>query len=144
VCLVGHLSHLFAAKAPWIHAFHSVGFHISLCLLTLLGPGRQLILDGLKSLFKRAPNMNSLVGLGALSSFTVSSFAVLLPKLVKCIFEICYLQLVILNLFSCWLHFVTHLKKNKINVGKLVVRLVFCNSVKLKRLKKVQNLNSLG
>ncbi|PNX89343.1 copper-transporting ATPase chloroplastic-like, partial [Trifolium pratense] len=81
VCLVGHLSHLFAAKAPWIHAFHSVGFHLSLCLLTLLGPGRQLILDGLKSLFKRAPNMNSLVGLGALSSFTVSSFAVLLPKL---------------------------------------------------------------
>ncbi|CAL5213638.1 unnamed protein product [Lathyrus oleraceus] len=80
-CLVGHLSHLFAAKAPWIHVFHSVGFHVSLCLLTLLGPGRQLILDGLKSLFKRAPNMNSLVGLGALSSFTVSSFAVLLPKL---------------------------------------------------------------
>jgi cation transport ATPase len=139
VCLVGHLSHLFAAKAPWIHAFHSVGFHISLCLLTLLGPGRQLILDGLKSLFKRAPNMNSLVGLGALSSFTVSSFAVLLPKLVKCIFEICYLQLVIFNLFSCWLHFVTHLKK-KTNVGKLV----FCNSVKLKRLKKIENLNSLG
>ena len=109
MCLVGHLSHLFATKAPWIHAFHSVGFHLSLCLLTLLGPGRQLILDGLKSLFKRAPNMNSLVGLGALSSFTVSSFAVLLPKLVKCIFEIFYLQLVILNLFSCQLHFVTQL-----------------------------------
>lgn len=53
--------------------------------------------------------MNSLVGLGALSSFTVSSFAVLLPKLVKCIFEIFYLQLVISNLFSCRLYFATQL-----------------------------------
>ncbi|TKY59502.1 Copper-transporting ATPase PAA1 [Spatholobus suberectus] len=81
VCLVGHFSHFFAAKAPWIHAFHSIGFHLSLSLFTLLGPGRQLILDGLKSLLKRTPNMNTLVGLGALSSFTVSSFAALLPKL---------------------------------------------------------------
>ncbi|KAK7274674.1 hypothetical protein RIF29_15771 [Crotalaria pallida] len=81
VCLVGHLSHFFAAKAPWIHAFHSTGFHLSLSLFTLLGPGRQLILDGLKSLIKRAPNMNTLVALGALSSFTVSSFAAFLPKL---------------------------------------------------------------
>ncbi|CAL0308176.1 unnamed protein product [Lupinus luteus] len=81
VCLVGHLSHFFAAKAPWIHAFHSTGFHMSLSLFTLLGPGRQLILDGLKSLLKRAPNMNTLVALGALSSFTVSSFAAFLPKL---------------------------------------------------------------
>ena len=61
---------------------------MSLSLFTLLGPGRQLILDGLKSLLKGAPNMNTLVGLGALSSFTVSSFAALLPKLVKCLFEV--------------------------------------------------------
>ncbi|MED6223901.1 Polyamine N-acetyltransferase 1 [Stylosanthes scabra] len=81
VCLVGHLSHFFAARAPWIHAFHSVGFHVSLSLFTLLGPGRQLIFDGLKSLLKGAPNMNTLVGLGAISSFTVSSFATLLPNL---------------------------------------------------------------
>ncbi|ESW31097.1 hypothetical protein PHAVU_002G208800 [Phaseolus vulgaris] len=81
VCLVGHFSHFFAAKAPWIHVFHSIGFHLSLSLFTLLGPGRQLILDGLKSLLKRTPNMNTLVGLGALSSFTVSSFAALVPKL---------------------------------------------------------------
>ncbi|CAJ1936051.1 unnamed protein product [Sphenostylis stenocarpa] len=80
-CLVGHFSHFFAAKAPWVHVFHSIGFHLSISLFTLLGPGRQLILDGLKSLLKRTPNMNTLVGLGALSSFTVSSFAALLPKL---------------------------------------------------------------
>ncbi|KAK4564039.1 hypothetical protein RGQ29_006220 [Quercus rubra] len=81
VCLFGHLSHFFGANASWIHAFHSTGFHLSLSLFTLLGPGRQLILDGVRSLLKGAPNMNTLVGLGALSSFTVSSLAALIPKL---------------------------------------------------------------
>lgn len=74
---------MLGAKASWIHAFHSTGFHLSLSLFTLLGPGRQLILDGVKSLFKGSPNMNTLVGLGALSSFTVSSLAAFLPKLVS-------------------------------------------------------------
>ncbi|XVE66550.1 hypothetical protein DITRI_Ditri08aG0087700 [Diplodiscus trichospermus] len=80
VCLIGHLAHILGAKASWIHAFHSTGFHLSLSLFTLLGPGRQLILEGVKNLFKGAPNMNTLVGLGALSSFAVSSLAVLIPK----------------------------------------------------------------
>ncbi|XP_024019896.1 copper-transporting ATPase PAA1, chloroplastic isoform X1 [Morus notabilis] len=81
VCLFGHLSHFFGAKAAWIHAFHSTGFHLSLSLFTLLGPGRELILDGMKSLIRGAPNMNTLVGLGALSSFTVSTLAAFIPKL---------------------------------------------------------------
>ncbi|XP_028093601.1 copper-transporting ATPase PAA1, chloroplastic isoform X2 [Camellia sinensis] len=81
VCLFGHLSHFFGANASWIHAFHSTGFHLSLSLFTLLGPGQQLIVDGLKSLFRGTPNMNTLVGLGALSSFGVSSLAALIPKL---------------------------------------------------------------
>ncbi|KAF8020023.1 hypothetical protein BT93_G0651 [Corymbia citriodora subsp. variegata] len=81
VCLLGHLSHFFGAKAPWIHAFHSTGFHLSLSLFTLIGPGRGLISDGLRNLLKGAPNMNTLVGLGALSSFCVSTLAALVPKL---------------------------------------------------------------
>ncbi|CDO97451.1 unnamed protein product [Coffea canephora] len=81
VCLIGHLSHFIGAKVSWIHAFHSTGFHMSLSLFTLLGPGRKLITDGLKSLIKGAPNMNTLVGLGAISSFAVSSLAALIPKL---------------------------------------------------------------
>uniref|UniRef100_A0A7N0T168 HMA domain-containing protein n=3 Tax=Kalanchoe fedtschenkoi TaxID=63787 RepID=A0A7N0T168_KALFE len=81
VCLFGHFSHFVGANAPLLHALHSTGFHLSLSLFTLLGPGRQLIIDGLKSLFKGSPNMNTLVGLGALSSFGVSSLAALLPKL---------------------------------------------------------------
>lgn len=83
MCLLGHISHFFGAKASWIHTFHTTQFHLSLCLFTLLGPGRQLIIDGMKSLVKGAPNMNTLVGLGALSSFTVSSLAALMPKLVS-------------------------------------------------------------
>ncbi|CAI9104024.1 OLC1v1002628C1 [Oldenlandia corymbosa var. corymbosa] len=81
VCLIGHLSHFLGAKASWIHSLHSTGFHMSLSLFTLLGPGRKLISDGLKSLINGAPNMNTLVGLGAVSSFTVSSLAALIPKL---------------------------------------------------------------
>ncbi|KAK9096870.1 hypothetical protein Sjap_022367 [Stephania japonica] len=81
VCLFGHLSHFIGSNASWIHTFHSTGFHLSLSLFTLLGPGRQLILDGLKSLWRGVPNMNTLVGLGALSSFAVSSIAALIPKL---------------------------------------------------------------
>ncbi|XP_020526220.1 copper-transporting ATPase PAA1, chloroplastic isoform X2 [Amborella trichopoda] len=81
-CLLGHTSHMFGANAAsWIHAFHSTGFHMSLSLVTLLGPGRQIILDGIRSLWKGAPNMNTLVGLGAMSSFAVSSIATFIPKL---------------------------------------------------------------
>ncbi|RWR78483.1 copper-transporting ATPase PAA1, chloroplastic [Cinnamomum micranthum f. kanehirae] len=82
VCLLGHVCHFFGANAPsWIHTFHSTAFHLSLSLLTLVGPGRRLILDGLKSLLRGSPNMNTLVGLGAISSFAVSSIAALVPKL---------------------------------------------------------------
>lgn len=81
---MGHTAHLFQANAPsWMHALHSTGFHLSLSFFTLIGPGRQLILDGIRSLFKGSPNMNTLVGLGALSSFAVSSVAALIPKLVN-------------------------------------------------------------
>ncbi|KAK8930739.1 hypothetical protein KSP39_PZI016640 [Platanthera zijinensis] len=82
VCLLGHASHFIGSSAPsWIHTFHSTPFHLSLSIFTFAGPGRRLILDGFKSLFKGSPNMNTLVGLGALSSFSVSAVASLVPKL---------------------------------------------------------------
>ena len=82
VCLLGHISHLFVVNVPLMHLIHSTGFHLSLSIFTFVGPGRRLIVDGLKSLFKGSPNMNTLVGLGALSSFAVSSIAAFIPKLV--------------------------------------------------------------
>ncbi|EFJ09854.1 hypothetical protein SELMODRAFT_129166 [Selaginella moellendorffii] len=80
--LVGHASH-FGLKyfPPWLHFFHSVSFQMSLCVFSLVGPGRSLLLDGWKSFRRRSPNMNTLVGLGAVSSFAVSVIAALYPKL---------------------------------------------------------------
>lgn len=82
VCVFGHASHFLGNMAPpWIHMFHSTGFHMALSLIALFGPGRRLLIDGWKSLCRRAPNMNTLVGLGAVSSFTVSTIAALMPSL---------------------------------------------------------------
>lgn len=82
VCLLGHVAHFFGANASsWLLALHSTGFHLSLSLMTFIGPGRKLIHDGLRSLLNGSPNMNTLVGLGALSSFVVSSIAAFMPKL---------------------------------------------------------------
>ncbi|KAI4342087.1 hypothetical protein MLD38_026745 [Melastoma candidum] len=81
VCLLGHAAHFLGDKASSIHVLHSTGFHLSLSLLTLIGPGRSLIIEGLRNLVKGTPNMSTLVGLGALSSFSVSTLAALVPKL---------------------------------------------------------------
>ncbi len=45
----------------------------------LLGPGRQLLVDGAGSLARGAPNMNSLIALGAVTSFTAGSVSALVP-----------------------------------------------------------------
>ncbi|MCO5560472.1 hypothetical protein L7F22_014087 [Adiantum nelumboides] len=82
VCLVGHGAHFLGRTGPsWLHGLHSTGFQMSLSLLALIGPGRKLLVDGWKSLLRGAPNMNTLVGLGAVSSFTVSAIASLLPSM---------------------------------------------------------------
>ena len=52
-----------------------------LSVFAMAGPGRQTLLDGLESLRRGRPNMNSLVSLGALASFGMSSVAALLPRL---------------------------------------------------------------
>jgi Cu2+-exporting ATPase len=83
VCLVGHAGHFLGNSAPaWVHLLHSTKFHAALCLAALAGPGRKLLVDGWKSLRRGSPNMNTLVGLGAISSFAVSTAAALLPRLV--------------------------------------------------------------
>ena len=37
----------------------------------MIGPGRELLYDGFKSLINQNPNMNTLVSLGATASFSV-------------------------------------------------------------------------
>ncbi|CAH1449535.1 unnamed protein product [Lactuca virosa] len=79
------------------HILHSLGIHIghgalmeilhnsyfkgSLAIGALLGPGRDLLYDGLKAFFKGSPNMNSLVGFGSIAAFMISAISLLNPDL---------------------------------------------------------------
>ncbi|KAF7830412.1 copper-transporting ATPase PAA2, chloroplastic [Senna tora] len=77
------------------HILHSLGIHIThgplweglhnsyvkgvLALGALLGPGRDLLFDGLRAFKKGSPNMNSLVGFGSMAAFIISSISLLNP-----------------------------------------------------------------
>ncbi|XP_057799899.1 copper-transporting ATPase PAA2, chloroplastic [Salvia miltiorrhiza] len=79
------------------HTLHSVGIHVghgsfldilhnsyvkgALALGSLLGPGRDLLVDGLKAFRKGSPNMNSLVGFGSIAAFAISAVSLLNPEL---------------------------------------------------------------
>ncbi|KAL0311811.1 UNVERIFIED_CONTAM: Copper-transporting ATPase PAA2, chloroplastic [Sesamum radiatum] len=79
------------------HILHSLGIHIGhgsvldilhnsyvkggLALGSLLGPGRGLLFDGLRAFKKGSPNMNSLVGFGAIAAFAISAVSLLNPEL---------------------------------------------------------------
>ncbi len=62
---------------------HEASWMIQFVLTTavLIGPGRQFFTNGLPALWHRAPNMNSLVALGAGSAWTFSTVALFAPAL---------------------------------------------------------------
>jgi Cu2+-exporting ATPase len=81
-CLVHHVVHWLGASVPsWVHFLGSTPVNATLSALALLGPGRQIVAEGFSSLSRGAPDMNSLVGLGATAAFTISAVAAALPKL---------------------------------------------------------------
>lgn len=79
------------------HILHSFGIHVGhgsfwevlhnsyvkggLALAALLGPGRDLLFDGLRAFKKGSPNMNSLVGFGSIAAFIISAVSLLNPRL---------------------------------------------------------------
>ncbi|XP_044471899.1 copper-transporting ATPase PAA2, chloroplastic isoform X1 [Mangifera indica] len=79
------------------HILHSFGIHVGhgsflellhnsyvkggVALGALLGPGRDLLFDGLRAFKKGSPNMNSLVGFGCISAFLISTLSLLNPGL---------------------------------------------------------------
>lgn len=67
-------------KIPFLPAIDDIWFHWGLATAALLGPGRSLVADGWRSLWRNAPNMNTLIGLGALTSYTASCVALLFPQ----------------------------------------------------------------
>ncbi|MGB3403512.1 MAG: heavy metal translocating P-type ATPase [Microcoleaceae cyanobacterium] len=82
---LGHLHHYLNIHIPLIN---HIGFHWGLATLALLFPGRTIIVDGLRSLGRNAPNMNTLVGLGTLTAYTTSCVALLFPQLGwECFFD---------------------------------------------------------
>jgi Cu2+-exporting ATPase len=85
--LLSGTSHLepIGLKIPF---FHNIWFHWGLATLTLLGPGLSIWLDGAKALWHKAPNMNTLVGLGSTGSYLASCIALFFPSLGwECFFD---------------------------------------------------------
>jgi P-type Cu2+ transporter len=92
---IGHLQHVNWASSwasSWLTfklpVLSSLWFHGSLATLTLLFPARGILIDGFKGMRRAAPNMNTLVSLGALSAYLTSLVALLVPKLGwECFFD---------------------------------------------------------
>ena len=86
---IGHLTQ------PTTHLHHgdyavlnNFWWHWGLATLAISLPGRSILLDGWRSLWHGNPNMNTLVGLGIITSYTASVAALLLPSLGwECFFE---------------------------------------------------------
>lgn len=80
-----HLAHQFGIMVPYLS---SDWFHGLLAAATLLGPGRSILVDGLRSLLQNAPNMNTLLGFGASTAFFTSLVALVWPRLGwECFFD---------------------------------------------------------
>ncbi len=85
LALIGHLGPMGVLKLPILSNMYA---HAAIATIALLIPGREIWWDGLKGLWYRAPNMNSLVGIGTLSAYTASMVALLVPDLGwHCFFE---------------------------------------------------------
>ena len=81
-CMMHHVVHWFGVAAPGVvRLLASTVGTAALSALALLGPGRHIVVEGFKALAAGAPDMNSLVGLGATTAFGISTAAVLMPKL---------------------------------------------------------------
>ncbi|MDY7021771.1 MAG: cation-translocating P-type ATPase, partial [Cyanobacteriota bacterium] len=83
---IGHLHHLgFGGNIPILN---NIWFHWGLATIALLFPGRAIISDGIHSLIRNAPNMNTLVGLGTLTAYITSCVALVFPQLGwECFFD---------------------------------------------------------
>ena len=82
---IGHLGHFTGSEIPILG---NIWFHAVLASLALFVPGQEIIIDGARSLLRNAPNMNTLVGLGAVTAYTASMVALLFPQLGwECFFD---------------------------------------------------------
>jgi len=87
VCCTHHVGHMLhgaglhgLAHGPVMTAMGSPPVIGALGALALLGPGRSLLIDGFRMLWAGAPNMNSLISLGATTSFLGGIATSLVPE----------------------------------------------------------------
>jgi P-type Cu2+ transporter len=82
---IGHIKHFGWVTIP---VLSDIWFHWGLATLSLIGPGRPIIIDGWRGLRQNMPNMNTLVGLGTLTAYAASLIALLFPMLGwECFFD---------------------------------------------------------
>ncbi|MFM7888286.1 MAG: heavy metal translocating P-type ATPase, partial [Pseudanabaena sp.] len=85
LAIVGHLGLIGVVDLPLLGNMYA---HWLVSTVALGWVGRPIWWDGLKSLWYRAPNMNSLVGLGTISAYLASTIALYVPHLGwQCFFE---------------------------------------------------------
>ncbi|NET57643.1 MAG: copper-translocating P-type ATPase [Symploca sp. SIO2E6] len=83
---LGHIGHWF--NGPMLPVLSNIWFHWGLATVTLLLPGRPILVDGWRTFWQQSPNMNTLVGLGAFTAYTASCVALFLPRLGwECFFD---------------------------------------------------------
>lgn len=83
--ILSGIGHFVGNKIPILN---NIGFHWGLATIALLIPGREILIDGGRGLSRNSPNMNTLVGLGALSAYSASVIAVIFPQLGwECFFD---------------------------------------------------------
>ncbi len=82
------LGHFNEWGGPRLPVLSNIWFHWGLATLALVGPGRQIFVDGWRGLWRKSPNMNTLVGLGTLTAYIASCVALLFPQLGwECFFD---------------------------------------------------------
>jgi P-type Cu2+ transporter len=83
--LVGHLHEFTGLHIP---VLGELWFHWGLATVALLFPGRAMAIDGVLSLRRGIPNMNTLVSLGAWTAYLASDVALVFPQIGwECFFD---------------------------------------------------------
>ncbi|MBE9051087.1 copper-translocating P-type ATPase [Nostocales cyanobacterium LEGE 11386] len=86
--LLSGIGHFGSIGGPVFPVLNNIWFHCGLATVTLLIPGRPIVVDGWRGWWRNAPNMNTLVGLGALTAYTASLVALLFPQMGwECFFD---------------------------------------------------------
>ncbi|XP_010936926.1 copper-transporting ATPase PAA2, chloroplastic [Elaeis guineensis] len=87
LCCGSHASHILhslgihVAHGSLWEILHNSYFKCGTAMVSLLGPGRDLLFDGFRAFAKGSPNMNSLVGFGSIAAFLLSAVSLLNPGL---------------------------------------------------------------